>query len=451
MVLLWLFYFYSYHFYCVFFKKITCQKINFKNYEYIGDYCTSELFIGNIFVFLKNFFYYQAKFLAFNYYYNFLKVYYQKNENKTNFLFLVFLFSLAIILPVRLFIKWLTGFSYFTIRTSAICSNLFLDVYNSDWDKNNFYSSFFEIWLQLITSYFFLGLFSEVKIKKIYYNTNKMGIYFNPNKYPFDNIGKVMQNYKYSDQLSNIDYLKASFIASSKIYTPQQITITNVHGLNKTFNGTAIKNKDGSTFVYVESSQKQPIVFDNNVSHKILRQIPDGLYNTTHVNSYVFATVYDLNMLVFYKILKYTEKNIPLLEKDKFLLHQAFLLSMFEKDTVITSDCLKESFFFENTWDRLSEMYNKKELHPSFVSSYGYCHAFLVQNFFNPIILGPRTKGEVFKEELRLKESPRDHKIKLYIHLIKNIRCENGNVWIPENLKDVPYDLHDSIKNLWDL
>jgi hypothetical protein len=90
-------------------------------------------------------------------------------------------------------------------------------------------------------------------------------------------------------------------------------------------------------------------------------------------------------------------------------------------------------------------MYDKKELHPSLIHSYEYCRFFLEKNFSNPIILGPRIKGEVIKGELKLKESDRDHKIKLFNHLIKNVKLYNGKIYFPDNVEDVSYSIKESI------
>jgi hypothetical protein len=69
----------------------------------------------------------------------------------------------------------------------------------------------------------------------------------------------------------------------------------------------------------------------------------------------------------------------------------------------------------------------------------------LNKNGLSPIDLGPRTKGEVIKELVGLKESEKDHKIKLIKDLIENTTYKDGKIDIPDSFEKSSLDVKNSV------
>jgi hypothetical protein len=180
-----------------------------------------------------------------------------------------------------------------------------------------FYEDFIEVYLQLISSYFFTSLYKEVELKKIYHNIDGVRVFFNPPKLNSTPSGYSIN---YSKYIKEKNLLVNTFESAMKELNPQIVTMTNVSNEINSFNGVVINNNDFSKLVYVESLQEDPIFFKNNTTYEMLRQYHRGLSKQEHVNQYCYATVYDKSNPILYKYKKYLEKDMYKLEVDKFIL-----------------------------------------------------------------------------------------------------------------------------------
>jgi hypothetical protein len=79
--------------------------LNLKTYNYITEKYTKNLDLGNFFVFLKNFIFYQPKLLAYEYFYNSVKIYNEKKEKNIYIIIFIVIIFIVVILPFRIFIK----------------------------------------------------------------------------------------------------------------------------------------------------------------------------------------------------------------------------------------------------------------------------------------------------------------------------------------------------------
>lgn len=445
VVLFWLFYFYSCYFFYRLFKYKKCQTLDLRLYNYITEKYTSNLKLGNFFVFFKNFFFYQPKLLAFKYYYNSIKIYHEKKEINI-FLFMFFIIFLLLVLPFRFFIKWLTGFSYFSIKVSSICTNKMFIVLDSDWDFSNFYSDVIEMYLQLISSHFFTGLFVEIIEKKIYFNYDGVDIYCNPPQTP--RTGQI----SYKKYINNPIYLQQAIKEGVMNIQPAVVTVKSVDNSKKDYNGAVINNRNNAKIVYLESDQKEHIVYKDGTSHPILLQSHEGLFGKKHVNSYIAATTKKQEdfkeVVINHKLKHYNQGELHTLEKDKFLVYRAMLLSLFEPNTVITDTGVINDSSYNNFWDKLQDMYDKKELHPSLTASFEYCSYFLKSNNLKPMDFGPKKNSMIaaIKEDLKLKESCDDHKVILIKDMITNTDIKNGEILLPDYIKEPSFEIRESIK-----
>lgn len=421
VTLLWLLYFFLCYFFYKFSRIEKCQQLDFKTYNYISENYTGNLSLGNVFVFFKNFIYYQPKFLAYNYYYNCIKILNKKDEKdeKNVYIFLLIIFlSFLIKIPFRFFTKWLTGFSYFSIKISAICANKMIDTLETDWEWKNFYFEIIETYFQLISSYFFTGLFLEVKNKKIFYNYNGVDITFNPSSGP----GKPVNIYMLSDVIKNIEYLTTGVDLATKNMTPKRVYLPNVDNFNRSFNGADIHHRDGTRSIYVESPQQRPIVYNDGSALKILEQSFEGMQNDRHVNRYVVATAVNKDRTVASNHIKYLEKDINMLENDKFIIGKSIILSLFEPIKIITDRGVRDDQYYINNFDKFRELYSKGELNKALIPAYEYFGYFFDSNSIPAVELGPKSKGQVIKEEIQFRETKRDHKINAVKEIIKEIK-----------------------------
>lgn len=451
MILFWLVYFYSCYFYYRLFKLKKCQKLNLNNYNYISSRYTGNLSLGNLLVFLKNFILYQPKFLAYNYFYNSIKVYNDKNVNENVYLFLPIILSfLLLALPFRLFIKWLTGFSYFSIKISAICSTQMIDVLAFDWEWKNFYDDIIESYLQSITSYFFTGLFLDVSEKKIYYNFDGVGIYFNPPHTKPKDVDNVLKCVKLVKQT---DYIKEALRIGVKDIKPSLIVHNTIKGpninssqVNTGFYGARVLNKDGSIFIYCESNQQHPIYFSNDTEYPVLYQSPKGIITSNPVNCHAIITASHKDGVAFSKMVHYNEKDIKYLEEDKLSIQKAIWISMLSPSWMATKGGLKPDKHV-NFYDKVQEMHDKKELNDTMSHQYEYASNFFEENGLKLVNVGLKTPNEFFEEfnkETGLVQSIDEHKKILIIDMIQNTTIKDGVITLPDSFENSSYTVKKS-------
>lgn len=135
--------------------------------------CTVE--VDNYYLmFAINNLYYLPKLVAYKIVYNFLKLLFEKKIK--NYFFILILMMIFIIYPFRLVVKYITGFSYITIKFSSYITKDLIELSYYDYDS---YSILIENCLFNINSHFYYEIIEYVKNLKIilFENTN---ICFNP-------------------------------------------------------------------------------------------------------------------------------------------------------------------------------------------------------------------------------------------------------------------------------
>ena len=440
MVLFWLVYFYSCYFFYKFFKRKKCQQLNLTTYNFITKQYTSNLSLGNLLVFLKNFILYQPKFLAYKYFYNSIKMYNERKNNNENNMYLfipIILIFLILVLPFRFFIKWLTGFSYFSIKISSICATQMTDVLGFDWEVKTFYHDVIESYLQFITSYFFTGLFTDVSKKKIFYNYGGVDIYFNP---PRPHPPSTEAMLKCANFIKRQECLEEAMRIGARDTKPaliihNSIKGSEVNGPQKVFPGATFLNKDGSKIIYYESDCKYHISYKNGIEHPIIWQSSEGIAGNRHVNCYTASTAKNSDGSVFSRPIHYNEKNINSLEEDKLLVQKAIIASMFNPNWRITKEGLEKDQHI-NMFDQIQEMHDRKELNSTMSEQYEYFSFFLDENGIKLVNVGPKTNIQFFNEEVKYRESPEDHKIILIKDMIQNTTFKDGSISLPDTFEN---------------
>lgn len=440
VVCLWLVYFYGYYFFCTIFKIEKCQQLDFLIYNTIID--TFDLNLGNIFVFLKNFLYYIPKFTAFRFYYNSIKVYHEK-ENSNMYLFLtIMLVTLLIAFPFRILVKWVTGFSFFSIKTGVICTNQLFEIPPvTNWNLNNFYFEVVEVYLQLLSSYYCTGLFLDVFHKKIYFNRNGLNIGFNP---PHPDLSKL--DLKYAYYFKNLDYVAKALGYLKKSIVPKKIMVNTVDSNNNNFNGFSILNKNGEKIVLVQSLQDEPLKFKNGTKWPILNTSVEGLQKQKHVYNYIPAS--DTNNITMAEIIKYKERDAFLLETDKFLASKALLSSSYKFYYSFLQNGIQKDQLFNNLWERISDLHDRKKLFPDLFYFFEFFHGFTSQNFGSVSKIGARAEEDILdilKEEIEIRETRIDHKLYLFDNMLDNTQFVNGKIYVPESITELNYGLRKSI------
>lgn len=157
-------------------------------------------------------------------------------------------------LPFRLLVKWLTSFSYLTIKIAAVCASQMVDVIDYDFEINSFYHDIFETYLQCITSYYFTSLLSDVKFRKIYFNFDEIFITFNP---PQTDVAKLEKVFR------GLPQILAEIELSTLNLLPVSVRLRNIENFesNKIYLGTVIPHKNGDRTLLVQTDNSKSIRF----------------------------------------------------------------------------------------------------------------------------------------------------------------------------------------------
>lgn len=127
------------------------------------EHIRKDWIIGEPLGFILDFGWYFPKIFAFNFYYCVVKAYYY---NKIKFKQIMLI--LCVLLPWRLLIKLITGFSYISIKMAALCTSEIINSYGSEWNLSEFYSEFVKGFIANISENYFFDLLFDVKLYRIY-------------------------------------------------------------------------------------------------------------------------------------------------------------------------------------------------------------------------------------------------------------------------------------------
>ena len=365
--------------------------LNLDVYHSLQKHIFGEWYIGNPILFVWKFLYYQPKILAFNYFYSILKL----KQNPEAWQFFIFI---LIILPFRILIKLLTGFSYLSIKVASEVTSKISNVFELDWEWVFWYDELVISLFDSISQRYFIGLYCDTQFLKIFLNYNNQILRLNP--YWYDFFFKGLPSLTKSIILSkdNID-IKWVKIHDSKFHP-----------------GTTLTDKKSAvSCVSVQSAARYTeLKFkEDSYMYESLLQVKQGVLGKKNLWNYKCISFNKQDGLVSLKAFNEKDSNQFLLNQNKIYFFKTILLSLFNNDVVLNKEGVIENNDFNNFYERLLFLYNNKELDSRFKELFEYVNFFFGENFH-----------EIDKNLL-------NHKINVFNYMVENTDIIDNNILKP--------------------
>lgn len=326
-------------------------------------------------------------------------------QYKNNFYF--FILILILMLPIRFFIKFLTGFSYLTIKLSAyITKELYILTFYG-YDNISYY---FDNFFWNFNIYFFYSLKEEIDSKNINIYSKNF-IHFN------GWIENIFDRYK----LENVFSFSKDIFSFRMVETPfisKQPSVTYILD----------KNDPSKIGFIIQSSTKDYRILDKTYSFKKeepIIAVNIGLFNKPNVFNQqpIFA---DLNTANLKLAPIRGNMTIQKISEQKKLFLKAFLSGLYKPDKTLINGKIIETNEYNTHLNRLIDYYNLNLLPDSLKAAMDYILEF--NNFY------------------QIENDP--IKMQLWIYIVKNsIVTTDGNIILPNDENFLPFD----IKNLLDV
>ena len=391
MCSLWCFYYTVCYFLYKYTKTTICMTVNLDIYHFLEKYFFGYYSMGNPLLFIWEFLYYQPKILSFNYFYSILKL----KQNPEAWQFFIFI---IIILPFRILIKLLTGFSYLSIKVSAEITHKISEVFSLDWDVETWYKELLEGSLQSIYERYFVNLYCDTKRLKIFLNYNGQPLQLNPYWYNF--FFKELPSLTKSMILSkdNID-IKWVKIHDSKFHPGILFT-------DKKSAVSCVSVQSSARYTELKFKEQQYL-------YKSILHIKEGVLGKKNVWDYNCISANKSDEVIFLKKFDLYKLDKDLLDRNKMYFFKTILLSLFNNDVVLNKEGVIENNDFNNFYERLLFLYNNKELDSRFKELFEYVNFFFGENFH-----------EIDKNLL-------NHKINVFNYMVENTDIIDNNILKP--------------------
>lgn len=288
--------------------------------------------------------------------YIFLNFFFKKKSHSINIVLMILIFIL--IIPIRFFIKILTGFSYFSIKIASSLVVSFIDVLSYKFDS--WRAVLDNVLLDFNSEYIYL-IINEISNYRIY--EKNLDIIFNPLWYDFF-FKDIKAVEKAIISANNVFKLRK---IETKYMTPHPGFVTE---LDK--NNPHIK-----TFIQQSSSNERPM--SGGLADKALLNVPTGAFNKPGTHN--FAPVSINTQLEQFKIQNVsTWKNMEFFNLQKKTAFQTLFLGLYKKDLIIVNGEIIQNPKFNFFIDRLIEAYDNKTLDKESYESISYLLEFVENN-----------------------------------------------------------------------
>lgn len=291
--------------------------------------------------------------------YNFFSLFFKKQVNNTRIIIIFVL--ILIVLPIRFFVKFFTGYSYISIKISSSITNSIIDLMTYEYDCLKTLAD--NVLLDFDSDYIF-PLIEKIAFYKIYIENNK--IVFNP---------------WYEHFFPDLTDIKKALWASKKLFRIHSIQTTKMTKHPAYIMKIYGNEPNITTFIQQSSSDTRPILDSSGkpIRETAIHGPTTGAWKKERVYNYSPVTFNkEEDSVILQPVSTWKEPEFFSLQKKAAF--QALMLGLFKMDKIIIDGNIVENPKFSYFIDRLIEAYNNKTLSQEHMDCVSYLLDFIEKN-----------------------------------------------------------------------